>query len=452
MSRPSSPTRIAPLAVALWLVPAAAQARPLTLKEAVREALARDPAVAAAALDVTAAEEKTGEAQTAWLPRLGLQGTYRYAGPVPTLNMSVATPFTPPGATEPLHIDIDKTLGINTYAAGDVTLGWLAFDFGARDARIDAARALTRAARAQGRERAAQIAYAVRAAYLGDRLFQDVIDVTQKSLATAQEALRIEKARLDAGLGSQVAMAGAQSRVAELESRLVEAQEQRARAAETLRLLLGWSKGETPEPSDTLEATVPASSAASGAATEPPNVAALRASASALGDQAEAIVRSYFPTLQLFGTAGYHYPRTFVETDAGWVWAFGASLNWDLFDGDLKRREHHEIQAKEAATEKLRQAAAEDAERARVDAETRLRAAASAIEATESQLEAAEVYLKAAQGAHQAGMGTDLDLRQAETAVDAAHLQVLQSRFQAAMAQASRLEAQGLTGTEREVQ
>src|SRR5690606_26846533 len=67
-------------ALAVWLAPAAGSAqqpvRSVTLEDAIRLALERDPAAVAAEGRITAAQAGQLEARGAWLPSLTLNGIY----------------------------------------------------------------------------------------------------------------------------------------------------------------------------------------------------------------------------------------------------------------------------------------------------------------------------------------------------------------------------------------
>jgi outer membrane protein len=424
----------------------AAAATPLTMDAAVARALARHPAVVAAERSGEAAHARTRQAKTGWLPRLSVDGAYRYQGPIPEL--SIDTGITPPGASEPLAIT--REIGTAHVASLSVTAGWRALDFGARSARVGAARAMERAATADGAEREADIAQAVRMAYLGVALQDEVARVTEGALAVTRDALARAEAGLAAGLAPKVRVAAARARAAELEARLVAARQGRERVAATLRLLLGMPAGEVLELSDGFDglgaSEPPAATAGQAGAT--PTDARLAATAEALALQQKATRRSGLPTLDLFATAGYQYPRTFVETDkAGLVWAAGVKLSWEAFDGGLRARQAEELDARRAELMALRQAAGEETERRVLDADAALHTAMAASVSAAAQVEAAQAYLDAARAGESGGTATALEVRQAEEALDQARLAEIKARFDKAVAASDRLRALGVART-----
>lgn len=415
----------------------AALAAPLSLDAAVSRALDRHPALTAADRAGTAAHARTRQAKTAWLPRVNVDGAYRYQGPVPEL--AIDTGLTLPGASEPLSIT--REIGTAHVASLSVTAGWRALDFGARTARIAAAKAMERAAVADGAERQADIAQAVRMAYLGVVFQDEVARVTQGALAVTRDGLARAEAGLAAGLASKVRVASARARAAELESRLVAATEGRERVMATLRILLGLPPDAPLELTDgfeLFESLHPATPEST------PTDARLAASGEALSRQEQAVRRSALPTLDLYATAGYQYPRTFVETDtAGFVWAAGVKLSWEAFDGTLRARQRDELAARRAEVEALRQAAAEDTQRRVLDADAALRTARAERASAAIQVEAAQTYLEAARGGESGGTATALEVRQAEEGLDQARLAEIKARFDAAVAASERLRALG---------
>lgn len=418
----------------------------ISLADAVARALARSPAVIAQEHAVAATEAKAAQAESAWLPRVSASAWYRVSGPVPELVFDTGIAL--PGASGPLTIR--RELGTPHSAGVSATVGWRALDFGARDARIAAAEALARAARADGAARAAEIAFATRAAYLTARLDDEVVAVTGRALGAARADLETAENRRRTGLAGDLPAAAASSRVAELEARLADATESGVAAREALALLLGLPPGAPMTLSDDLGALAPVSAGdgAPGAAglDETPTVARLRASEAALAEEDTARARSRLPTLDLFVQGAFQYPKTFVETDeAGVTWAAGVSLSWDAFDGGLVSAQREELAAKRAELAALADASREETARAVTQAAAQARTARAALAAGERQVAAAEVYVKAARGALAAGTGTDLEVRSAETALDQARLGLVRARFGAAMAEAQRLRALGVT-------
>ncbi|MCB9545339.1 MAG: TolC family protein [Myxococcales bacterium] len=415
----------------------AAWAEPLTEATAIERALARHPALAAAGYQVDAAEAGADRAGAAWLPRVEATARVVAQGPTPTLHID--TGLTPPGAPAPLSIE--REIGQTVSASVGLEAGWRALDFGSRSAYEAAARAGVDVARADARDRAATVAWAVRQSLAAAVFFADVVRTTEGSLVVARGTLADARAAREAGLAAGVDVAAAQSRVADLEGRAAEAHASQQKALQTLRIQLGL-------PADAALELAPTPLALPAEATAPPPaVARLVAAAEARAHEREAVERGFWPTLDVFATGAYADPRTFVETDAGLTWQVGARAAWPLFDGDQRRRRARQLDAEEAAARAGASAAVEQQAIARDDADARLRAAAASAEAAERRVQAAQTYVTAAQAGEAAGTARRRDVEQAEDRLDAARLALAQSRFDAARARADRLLADGIAST-----
>lgn len=438
------PTRSC-LALTLAMLAGSGQARAevLTQEGAVKLALARHPLVQASGHDARAARERVRQAQTGWLPRVRLEGGYQYLGPQQRLTMTVQPDFLP----DP--IEINNEIGSVHNAQVGVSVAWRVYDFGARDVATQAARAAAAAVRAEGKEREAELAYAVRAAYLAALFFNEVERVTEAALGVAVKEQREEEIKKKAGVGSDLDLARVETRAAQLQSRLTEARQERLRALTTLRLLLGLGADQALGLADSL-----ARLALTPAGPPPgrhPTRLRLEALKRASEHQLSAQWRSFWPTLDLMGAVKYQYPKNYFENDrAGLFYSAGLLLTWNLFDGDLLRRQRAETRARIRQVESLARASDEEVARQAADARARRQSAAAAAEAAARVRAAAAVYVKAARVSFRAGAGTALEVKKAEEASDQAELAERKAWFDAALAVAAELKALGV-GARKEI-
>ncbi|MDY0001936.1 MAG: TolC family protein, partial [Polyangia bacterium] len=293
------------LAVLAWSGQARGQA--MSQEAAVGRALGRHPLIEAAGQGARAADARVKQAQTGWLPRIRIEGGYQYAGPQQRLSMTVQPSILP----DP--IEINREIGTVHNASVGVSVAWRVYDFGARDVTTKAARAAAAAARAQGKEREAELAYAVRAAYLAALFFEEVERVTERSLGVARREEAEEKLKRKAGLGSDLDLARVATRVAQLEARLTEARQERGRAMTALGLLLGLGAASGLRLTDSLEGLA-AAPAGPGPKRHPTRLR-LEALKEASEHQLSAQWRSYFPTLDLMASLKYQYPKNYFEND-----------------------------------------------------------------------------------------------------------------------------------------
>jgi len=425
----------------LLALPASASAQTVSLsqEQAVERAVARHPLIRASDFGARAAEARVKQARTGWLPRIQIQGGYQLVGPQQRLNITQNVDILP------APITISRDIGSLHNAAVGVTVAWRAYDFGARDVLASQAKAAAAAARAEGRERAAQVAYAVRASYLAALFFQEMQAVTQRSLQVAQKEQREERVKKQAGVGNDLDLARIDSRVAELSARVTRARQERQRALTTLRILLGLKPGTRLRLTDSLQrlATAPASPAPD--AKRHPTRVRLDALRQAARLELKRQWRSYWPTLDVVGSFKYQYPKNYFETDKGGIaYTAGVMLTWNVFDGDLLRRQRAESRAKIRQVKSLQKANDEDIQRKLADAAAQVHIADASAVAARKMRRAARVYVKAARVSKRAGTGTALEVRKAEEALDNAQLAEVKAWFDGALARANRLQAEGI--------
>jgi len=418
---------------------ARSSAHALSQDQAVRRAVGRHPAVDASKMASRAAKARVSMAKTGWLPRVKLEGGYMLMGPVQQMRLAVD-----PGIPGVDPIVMENDLGSLHNANVGLTVAWRAFDFGARDVRTAAARALVAASKAETAERAAQIAYATRAAYLAVLFFQEMAGVNARSLKLALAERREHQIRKKAGVGNDLDIARSDIRVAELKSNLARSKQESGRALVTLRILLGLKPGESLRLTDNLKqlGSTPVTSRAKPRLH--PSRLRLRALQKASRLEVRRLGRNWWPTIDLVGQVKYQYPKNYFESDtAGLFYSVGVKLSWNIFDGDLIRRQRRQARFKESQVKALARATGEEISRKLSDAGAKVRIAASSAKSARLMLAAAHVYLKAARISKKAGMTTALEVRKAEEKVDQASLGEIKAYFDGALARAAHLLAQG---------
>jgi outer membrane protein len=364
-------------------------------------------------------------------------------GPVQSLHMEVD-----PGIPGIAPISIDNQLGSLHNASVGVTVAWRAFDFGARDVRTAAARAMVAASRAEAAERAAQIAYATRAAYLAALFFEEMARVTAGSLTVARAEQREHRLRKKAGVGNDLDVARADIRVAELAARQSRAVQERGRAVITLRILLGLKPGADLRLTDSLKQLGSAPVTARARPRLHPSRLRLRALERASRLEVKRLGRSWWPTIDLVGQVKYQYPKNYFENDvAGLFYSVGVMVSWNVFDGDLIRRQKQAAEHQASQVKALARANDEEISRKLSDAGAQVRIAATAVQSARRTLRAAEVYLRAARVSRKSGLATALEVRKAEETADQARLGELKAYFDGALARAAHLLAQGLAAS-----
>lgn len=328
-------------------------------------------------------------------------------------------------------------------------VSWLLFDFGQR--RSLARQAAEQWLAAQHDLRAAEVdaAFAVRSAYF--ELAKD-LDL----LATARETVAQFEARLVQvtefeRAGTRIAYDVTKARVDLGNARLLEVLARDA--VETARATLGAAVGLaepvewTADPSEAPvpEGTVPAQFDAAWRRTLPsrPALAAAAAREQAASALIDARVAALYPSLSLGASAS----RAGSSTPLPWTLDLGPSVRWTPFDGFQNLAAVDESIASLKAS---RAARALEEQRAWLDVRTAFVAiedATKRIGLGELQVRSAVENLELAQGRFQAGIGTSVDLSDAQQALASARTGLITARADRAIAVARAARAIGLVAS-----
>ncbi len=415
--------------------------RRLSLEEALRIGLERNPTLAAVRAEAEAAGAGERVARSARWPRLLADAGWRRTdnqvlafGDKLTAAEFTAADFALDSLNHPDPID---------HASAGLGLEAPLFTSGRIRNGIAVAREEAGAARARGRATASDLVTRITEAYYGVSLARGAVGVAEAALSGAQGHERAAAARTEAGAALKSDLLRARVRRLDRERDLERRRADLDVALARLRTLLGLHPGETVEPSATLEAPVDPLGdldawldRASGGR---PEIDAARRSAAA----AEAAVRSARAALgpELAGTA--RYERNASGLDAGEdSFLVGVSLRWAAFDrGRAARIEA--ARARSAAAAAWRRAAEDGArlevEEAYRDVAVADRNLAAAREAAAAAGEARRISAERYAG----GLLPLTDLLDVETALIGAQLAELSALYDATVGRALLARAAG---------
>ncbi len=401
----------------------------LTLQEAVRVALEKNPAVQAANAYADAVEKGIAEARAAHLPQIGFsEGFTRSNNPVYvfgsllTQRQFTAGDFALNTLNTPTPLDNFRTqftASLPLFDAGQTTRR-------VRDARLNAAGA------AQERQRTRQeVVYDVVKAYLNELLARENVRVAEASLAMTKADLARAQARQDQGLAVPSDLLSAKVQLAQAQQDLLQAQNAVALAQAGLDVAMG-----VPEDSaQPVEGTLSEITADAGTVAERQQRAlTLRPDflEADLGRQraenGRRMARAEFlPTVNLFSS--WEEDNQTFAARGGNNWMLGASLNFNVFDGGARRARVA------AAAARQRQA---EAQVARMAAGVRLQVreaylnldtARQRVEVSRAARSEAAESLRIVQNRYEAGLATITDLLRVETANTAAQKNYLNAVF-----------------------
>ena len=404
-------TRLRPIVLALFLalsLPAAALAqaappivvgRVLTVDECIAIALEAQPLIQATLYDYAAARARVREALAPLLPQLA--GT---ASATQSSSTSTSKSGTKTVSTSSLA---------DTFLA-QVQLSQLLFDFGKTLAATQATRKLAEVS-AEGVELQRQlIALAVKEAYTNILLAQRLIRVQEQALERAELNLTSAKGFLDVGTQPLSTVVRAEVDVANAKVALIDARNALRTARVALNTAMAIEASTPTEIRDNLEyepVTLDRAALRTEALRQSPEYRAAKLQSSAAEANVQVASRNFLPDVSGVGSYGGARP------ELNQTWSLGLAFTWTIFDGGRLIAAHQEAKANLGAAN----ARIKAAELALLQ---NLEQAEIAVEATQERIQAAQVLINSAQenfrlaqGRFDVGVGTILELTDAQLAL-----------------------------------
>jgi outer membrane protein TolC len=397
----------------------AAQDGPLTLRDALAQALATSPRLEEARGAVARARGQKRGARAEGRPNVDLSASHRYQGPVESFRL-------PGGGSQSLspsrqsEFAADVTIPID--ANGQIRAG-----------KRGAGHAV-RAAQARLEAEAQRLVLDVTEAYLNLQQTHEELALVSELRKLNQERLRVARLRLAAGVGVPLEVSQPEADLAQAVQHEIEAQARVRQVGATLNSLIGRpanaevEMAEVGKQSGSEDASSSPLPTAKDALANRPDLRALRsdvAQAQAGIDSARAARR---PRLGLSGSLVESIPETLL---GGFAWSLGASLIQSLFDGGRSR-----ARVEQARADRMRAGAVlAEAERladAQIEqSQAGLEAAEKRQAAEEQRVAAASDALTAARKRFEVGAAPQLQVTEAETTLTRAKTDALIAGFDA---------------------
>jgi outer membrane protein TolC len=378
--------------------------RALSLDEAVAIGLAQQPNIQARLFDYAAARHRVTQALAPMLPQItGTSSASRVSQT--TLSTSPATGITTP-------VKIDRQLN-DTFLA-QVSLSQLLFDFGKNAASTESARKFAEVALENVELQRQLITQAVKQAYTNINFAQRLIRVNEQALQRAELNLRSARGFFEVGTRPKSDVTRAEVDVANARVDVI-----RARNAERLgRVALNTGMGIAADsPTQVLDSlvyqptTMDRPALLDEALKRRPEARQARLTAEATDALLKRTFRDFFPDIT--GAAAYGGIRTSLDE----AWSATLSLSWSIFDGGNRIARFREARANlEAAQARVKAqdlTISQDVEQTIItvnEADERIQAAQKAVES-------AQENFRLAQGRFDAGVGTILELTDAQLAL-----------------------------------
>jgi outer membrane protein len=419
----------------------------LSLADAERAATTEQPQVIAARALTAAADARAREARAPLLPQL--TGTAEYLretgnfAPRPGAILTGNGTGTTTGTT-PSSVSLTQSYDFWTFG---LTANQLIYDFGQTWGRYKAAQASTEAQRASEQALKLQIVFNVRRAYYNACAQKALVDVAKETLDDQLRHLVQIQGFVRAGTNPEIDLAQGRTVVANAQVALINAQNNYASAKAQLNQAAGLFTGTSYEVGSEEAAPVvdeddALDTLAKRAVAARPELAQIEKQREAQEKTLSAVKGGYGPSLS--ATAGG--TEVGVALD-GLVpnWDVGLILNWPIFQGGLTR-----AQVDEAAANLQNVDAQKNVEllQIRLDVEQArlaVRAAKSSISAANDALTNGREQLRLAEARYSTGVGSIIELNDAQVAYANAEAQVVQARYGLATARVQLLAALGRT-------
>jgi outer membrane protein len=416
-----------------------------TLPELIDLAEQLNPATRAAWQNARQALALVGVSKSAYYPFLSLAaaaGYQRFFVPFPKLQVSQAALRRAIASGGPVQTAITLTEGeplhFDVLYQSELTMKWLLFDFGQRDATVNAAREGLLIANVGFNATHQRIVFEVSQNFYTYNLARESVTVAQSASETAQTVHSAVQARVENGLATQPDFLQAKQQLAQAQFNLEKARGSERDAFVDLMNSIGLSPSvkiritESFAGSVEIDLETPLVSLVMRALSQRPDLVVSLAKVRAAEEKIKAIKSSYFPKISALANLGYGMERTSFggNTFDSSAPTFGASLGFELqvFDGFLRDRSlqaaHAELEAASEQLEQTRDEAVRQVWTSYTDLRTAIRSGA-----------AAEALLKSSQSAYDAvlasfklGFSTYTDVVTNETKLTSARDSVFQTR------------------------
>ncbi|MFZ5451809.1 MAG: TolC family protein [Thermodesulfobacteriota bacterium] len=404
----------------------------LTLKQAIEIALKEHPSLKESKERVTAAKYQIGSSRAAYLPQVAFTNNFYWGNAFPATSGAGNTSVPGLGG---------GGLGTSDYYINRVSASQLIYDFGKTLGQIDQSRATYKQTQEDYAGNRQKVVLDARTAYFGYLAAMRARKVTEETVRQNQELVKQARGFYEVGLKAKIDVTKAEANLFDAEASLIRAKNTVGLTHVTLMTALGLKIWPFHGVEDVIEVT-----------RRPRSLTELKAQA--MRQRPEIVKNRYqldfnqaalrvakagwFPTLSslaAYGWSGVDAPfgAESLENKSWWV---GAGLTVPLFDGLLAyhnvRTANANIRATQANTEVLSQDIGKEVEQSYLD----VNSAWELIRATKKALEAARENYRLAQGRYQVGVGSIIEVTDAQVQYFQADLRYVKALYDYRVAEA----------------
>ncbi|MCC6862112.1 MAG: TolC family protein [Bryobacterales bacterium] len=436
--------------LALVALPLTAQS-PLSLKDAVRMALEKHPAVEASRAGEQAAGTRIRQARSGYLPKLNYSESWQRSNNPVFVFSSLLTQhqFT----EQNFRIDtLNRPDALNNFQS-QLIVDQVLYDAGQTGKAVKAANLAHGIASESKRRTDLDVIMNTTRAYYGAVLASENVKVAQESVKSAEADLQRAEAVRAAGMATDADVLSIRVHLAGMREQAIRAANDLEVARAALNEALGLPLDTRFDLSTPLAPAAPPAQEAAGFEKE----AVEQRPEARQAELAEDLARTQLDTArssllpQVFFRGAFEADRQRFINRGGANWAAGVSLRWNLFNGfaDKARIDEALLLERRAQAEKQR---AENGIRLQVrKARLDLQSAGERIEVTRAAVAQAEESHRIIQNRYQNGLTTVTELLRSEAALLAARTRHLAAIHDQKIASAALLEAAGTLNKDSEL-
>jgi outer membrane protein len=398
----------------------------LTLREAVSLALKEHPTIRQSMENVNAARYGIGVARGALFPQVNFSADYFYGNAFARVTRGAAAAAT--GLPSGVSATLTPTQEGQNFYIYQFQMNQLLYDFGKTPGLVAESRATFGQTQQDYAGNRQQVVLDARTAYFAYLATQRALKVQEDTVKQNQDLVKQAQGFYQVGLRAKIDVTKAEANLYNAEANLIKAKNAVELSRVTLMNALGLKAWPYKTVEDVLEVTP-----------IPRSVEELKAQAL---ERRPEIVKNRF--LQQYNQSALqvaqagHYPVFTSTASYGWQgqdypvpgnWWMGASVNFPLFEGltvaYAVAQSKANLRASQANAEVLRQNVTKDVDQAYLD----VKAAWEFIRASKKALEAARENWRLAQGRYQVGVGSIIEVTDAQVQYSQADLTYVQALY-----------------------
>ena len=417
-----------------WLAgPGLAWAQPaggiLTEKAAIEMALRQHPSVRESQEKAEASRELIGVSQAPYFPQVSFGYNYFFGTAFSRSTGGSPQSFSPPGVASSLNQQASN------FFTQRFSVSQLIYDFGKTSGNVASSRATYHQSREDYATTRATVVLNARTAFFGYLAAIRALKVTQETVRQNQELLKQAQGFYQVGIRAKIDVTKAEANLYDAESNLIKARNLVDVSRITLMNALGLKSWPFSDLEDIMEVTHqprPLGDLREQALARRPEVLKNRYQLEANQASLKVARAGYYPTLSSSASYGWQGERYPLQEQ----WWVGLGVTFPLFEGFTTthsvRSAKATIRATTAGGETLRQDIVKEVEQSYLD----LRAAWELIRATAKALEAARENFRLAQGRYKVGVGSIIEVTDAQVQLFQADLKHVQALYDHRVAEA----------------